>query len=103
MKFGGVCSVTFTDKSPEAYVGKTMNLPSGYFPFGFDSKERLVLCSERGIAVVNKNLEIIAKVSLKGDIDDMVDDYILTTTGGSFYAYLYEPNAKIRIYQLTDK
>ncbi len=103
IKFGGVCSVTFKDKSPEAYVGKTMNLPNGYFPFGFDSKERLVLCSERGIAVVNKNLEIIAKVSLKGDIDDMVDDYILTTTGGSFFAYLYEPNAKIRIYQLTDK
>lgn len=103
MKYGGICSVTFKDKAPVAYIGKTMNLPDGYFPFEFDSKERLILVSDRRIAIVNENLEIIAKVSLKGDIDDMVDDYILTTTGGSFFAYTYEPNAKIRIYQLTDK
>lgn len=103
MKYGGICSVTFKDKAPVAYIGKTMNLPDGYFPFEFDSKERLILFSDRGIAVVNKDLEIIAKISLKGDVDDMVDDYILTTTGGSFFAYMYEPKAKIRIYHLTDK
>lgn len=103
IKYGGIFSVTFKDKSPEAYIGKTMKLPDGYCPFEFDSKGRLILVSDRRIAIVNENLEIIAKVSIKGDVDDMVGDYILTTTGGSFFAYMYEPKAKIRIYHLTDK
>lgn len=103
INFGGICSVTFKDKAPEAYIGKTLNLPDGFFPFEFDLKGRLILFSDRRIAIVNKDLEIIAKVSLKGDVCDIVDDYILTTIGNSFFAYMYEPKAKIVIYQLTDK
>lgn len=94
------CKVTFTDECPSAYRGKTMILPNGFFPQCFTKNDELLLLGNHRIFVADSSLKIIAKLSVKGDVADILDDYILTTAGGSFYAYCYEPRAKIFIYKL---
>lgn len=95
--------VIFNDKAPEPYRAKKMKLPSGMYPFAFDEKNRLVLSQQGKIAVADESMKIIAKCSIKGQPADMVGDYILTTSGMSFFAYCYDPISTVRIYKLVEK
>lgn len=101
MHYGTPCKVTFSDDCPPAYRGKTMTLPSGFYPEGFTKNNELLLQGNHRIYVVDSTLKIIAKLSIKGDIADIRDDYVLTTTGDSFCGYCFEPKAKIYIYQIV--
>lgn len=101
MHYGTPCKVTFSDDCPPAYRGKTMTLPKGFYPESFTKNNELLLQGNHRIYVVDPTLKIIAKLSIKGDIADIVDDYILTTTGDSFCGYCFEPKAKIYIYEIV--
>ena len=94
--------VIFNDNSPEPYRAKKMKLPSGMYPFAFDEKQRLVLSQQGKIAIADENMKIIAKCSIKGQPADMVGDYILATSGMSFFAYCYDPISTVRIYKLIE-
>ena len=78
-----------------------MNLPAGFYPFCFTDTGRLLLMGRNHICIVDDTLKVVAKLSVKGEISDMVGNYILTTTGESFCGHEYEPRAAIYIYQLT--
>lgn len=101
MHYGTTCKVTFSDECPPAYRGKTMTLPNGFYPESFTKNNELLLQGNHRIYVVDATLKIIAKLSIKGDIADIVDDCILTTTGDSFCGYCFEPKAKIYIYEIV--
>ncbi len=103
MHYGTPCKVTFSEKCPVDYRGKTMSLPSGFYPKEFLPSGELLLWGERRIFVADHTLKIIAKLSIKGDIADVLGNYILTTTGDSFCGYCYEPKAKIYIYEIVKK
>ena len=103
IEYGTVDYAVFNDKAPLAYANKKMKLPKSFYPSGFDSRNRLILSGNGKICIVNDNLEIISKISVKGDCEDIVGDFILSATEGSFYAYEYNPKAKVRIYQLIEK
>ena len=105
IKYGTPCKVTFTDNCPEAYRGKTMAMPSGFYPRGFLGTGELILDTEISgkVYVVDSTLKIIAKLNVKGEIEDLVDNYILTTVGNSFFFYGYEKNAKIYIYKIEKR
>lgn len=97
-------TITFKDNVPENFVGKTLTLPRGYYPFGFYSSKLFVLYDGKShIAIIDESMKIIAKIAVKGELADIRDGYILTTSGDSFCGYCYEPNAMIRIYKLTEK
>ena len=97
-----LCRVTFSDECPEEYRGRTMVLPNGYYPVEFLPTGELLLVGNRRIYVIDPAFKIIAKLSISENVTDVVGNFILTTTGGSFYAYCYEPNARIRIYEVVD-
>ncbi len=101
MHYGTPCKVTFTDDCPTVYRGKTMTLPNGFYPENFTKTNELLLQGNHRIYVADHTLKIIAKLSIKGDIADIVDDYILTTTGDSFCGYCFEPKARIYIYEIA--
>ncbi len=105
IEYGTPCKVSFTNNCPEAYRGKTMVMPSGFYPRGFLGAGELILDTESTgkIYVVDSTLKIVAKLTVKGEIVDLTDNYILTTTGGSFFFYGYEPGAKVCIYKITKK
>lgn len=102
MDYGTPTKVTFSASCPEEYQGKTMVLPNGYYPLEFLPTGELLLEGNHRIYVVDLAGKIIAKLSIQGDIADVVGNYILTTTGDSFCGYVYEPKAKIRIYEVMD-
>lgn len=101
IQYGTPCKVTFSDDCPPSYRGKTMSLPTGFYPESFTKADELLLQGNHRIYVVDSAWKIIAKLSIKGDISDIVDDYILTTTGDSFCGYCFEPKAKICIYEIA--
>lgn len=104
MEFLPRTTVTFLDKCPDAFQGKTLVLPSGFYLFAFDSKQRLVLTNYRNsIVYMNAEGKIIAKVSVKGEPVALIDDYLLTAGSTSFYAYVYSPQEYVRIYRLEDR
>ena len=103
MHYDTPCKVTFSEECPSEYRGKTMNLPNGFYPREFLSSGELLLEGTHRVLVVDRTLKIIAKLSIKGDIADVLSNYILTTTGDSFCGYCYEPKAKIYIYQIVRK
>ncbi len=98
-----VCYTVFNELAPEPYRNRSMILPSGFYPCGFDGKGRLILDGQSKICIVNGDLKIIAKISIKGDVAEIMGDYILTSSGDSFCGYVYEPKAAVRIYKLTEK
>ncbi|MBE6946502.1 MAG: hypothetical protein E7459_10535 [Ruminococcaceae bacterium] len=102
-QYGTPCKVTFSDDCPPTFCGKTMTLPGGCFPLEFLPSGELLLVGQHRILVVDDTLKVVARLSIKGDVADVLDNYILTASGGSFYAYLYEPNAKIYIYEIIKK
>lgn len=101
MHYGTPCKVTFSDECPPAYRGKTMTLPSGFYPESFTKNNELLLQGNHRIYVADSTMKIIAKLSIKGDIADIMDDYVLTTTGDSFCGYCFEPKAKIYVYEIV--
>ena len=78
-----------------------MTLPSGFYPESFTKNNELLLQGNHRIYVADSTMKIIAKLSIKGDIADIMDDYVLTTTGDSFCGYCFEPKAKIYIYEIA--
>ena len=103
IKYGTPNTVTFSEECPPDYRGKTMTLPNGFYPQEFLPSGELLLCGNHRLFVADCTFKIIAKLSVKGDIADVLDDYILTTAGGSFFAYCYEPKARIYIYKIVKK
>jgi len=105
IEYGTPCKVTFTDNCHEEYRGKTMVMPSGFYPRGFLGTGELILDTENTgkVYVVDSTLKIVAKLTVKGEIADLTDNYILTTTGGSFFYYGYEENARIYIYKIEKR
>ena len=105
VEYGTPVKVTFTDNCPEAYRGKTMAMPSGFYPRGFLGTGELILDTENTgkVYVVDSTLKIVAKLTVKGEIVDLADNYILTTIGCSFFFYGYEPGAKVCIYKIEKK
>ena len=101
MHYGTPCRVTFSDECPPAYRGKTMTLPNGFYPESFTKDNELLLQGNHRIYVADPTLRIIAKLSIKGDIADIMGDCILTTTGDSFCGYCFDPKAKIYIYEIV--
>ena len=99
--YGTPCKVTFSDDCPPAYRSKTMTLPNGFYPETFTKANELLLQGNHRIYVADSTLKIIAKLSIKGEIADILDNYILTTTGDSFCGYCFEPKAKICIYEIV--
>lgn len=99
--YGTPSKVTFTDKCPPDYRGRTMTLPNGFYPKSFTKNNELILQGTRRIYIADLTLKIIAKLSIKGSIADILDDYILTITGDSFCGYCFEPKAKIHIYKIV--
>lgn len=96
-------TVTFSGDCPEAYRGQTTKLPNGFYPIGFTSANELLLQGKHRIYVTDSRLKIIAKLSIRGDIADIVNDHILTTTGDSFCGYCFDPKAKLYIYEIFRK
>lgn len=82
--YGTPLKVTFSENCPQEYCGKTMVVPSGFYPLEFLPTGELLLQGNHRIFVTNPTFKIIAKLSIKGDIADIIDNYILTTTGDSF-------------------
>ena len=95
--------VTFSEECPPEYRGKTMALPNWFDPVGFLPTGELLLRGVHRIYVADPTFKIIAKLSHKGEIADLIGGQILTTTGDSFCGYCYEPGAKIYIYEVVDK
>jgi len=103
IEYGTICYAIFNDLAPDAYVNKKIKLPNSFYPLGFDTKNRLVLIGRGKICILDEHMEIIAKISIKGDCEDIIGDYILTASGDSFFGYEYDPRAIVRIYQLNEQ
>lgn len=103
MQYGTPCKVRFSEACPPAYRGKTMTLPNGFYPEEFLPSGELLLQGNHRIFVVDHTFKIIAKLSIKGDIADVLGNYILTASGDSFCGYCYEPKAKIYIYAVIKR
>jgi len=101
IQYGTPTKVTFSNKCPQAYRGKTMTLPNGFHIECFTKNDELLLQGKHRIYIADSTQKIIAKLSIKGDIADIVDDYILTTVGDSFCGYCFDPKAKIYIYKIV--
>lgn len=95
--------VTFSPECPPGYCGKTMVLPNGCWPLEFLPTGELLLEGNQRIFVADETLRIIAKLPIRGDIAEVLGNHVLTVTGDSFCGYCYEPQAKIRIYEITSK
>lgn len=103
IKYGTPDKITFKDACPEAYRGKTMAMPSGFYPCGFLGTGELIISAGSKVYVADSTLKIEAKLTVKGDVEDLVDNYILTTVGDSFCFYGYEPCAKVCIYKIEKR
>ena len=80
-----------------------MILPDGFYPMEFLPSGELLLMGNHRIYIADPTLKIIAKLTVKGDVADIVGNHILTTAGSSFWAYLYDPKAKIYIYEVVKR
>jgi len=103
MHYGTPCKVSFTEECPPDYRGKTMILPNGFYPVEFLPSGELLLQGNHRVYIADYTFKIIAKLSIKGDIADVLGNHILVTTGDSFCGYCYEPKAKIYIYEVVKK
>ena len=95
----GKVHVEFTDQAPALFQGKAFPLPAGYFPADFLPTGEFLLSGHNRLAVVNSEKAVLANPTFKGELVDILDGHIVTTTGHSFY-YGDEPGAMIYIYQL---
>ena len=95
--------VTFKEGCPRGFLNKTVVLPGGYYPYDFTDDGMLIIECNRKICIMDETLKIVAKLSIKGDIDDRIGNYLLTTVGDSFCGYCYDPRAKIYIDELINK
>ena len=93
----------FNEKAPDAFKNKAIPDLGCFTVLGFDSAGRAVLGGQDRICFIDSDLKLAARKSVKGEPDDLVDDHILTASGNSFWAYEYDPSAKIRIYKIVDK
>ena len=101
LQCGTPVRVTFSRECPPEYRGRTMALPAGAYPEAFLPTGELLILGEHRIYVVEPaTLKIVAKLPHKGDVADVVGNYILTTAGSSFYCYGYDPKSRIYIYEL---
>ena len=104
LQCGTPVRVTFSGECPPEYRGRTMALPAGAYPEAFLPTGELLILGEHRIYVVEPaTLKIVAKLPHKGDVADVVGNYILTTAGSSFYCYGYDPKSKIYIYELIHR
>jgi len=98
--YGSTDKVEFNESAPVGYRGKTMDIPSGAYLLGFDSKNRFVLTTGSKVFLADESMDIIGKFSVKGYAVDIYGDYILTASPYSFFGYEYDPKAKNRIYKI---
>lgn len=103
VKYRPTNTVTFSDDCPASYRGKTLPLPSGYDPCEFLPTGELLLAGNRRFCLMAPDGSILYRHSVQGDIADVLDNYLLTTTGDSFCGYCHQPGAAIHLYRLTPK
>jgi hypothetical protein len=103
IKYRPTDTVTFADNCPANFRGKTLPLPSSYYPVDFLSTGELLLAGNRRISLMDADGNIVFRHSVKGDVADVVDNYFLTTTGDSFCGYCHQSGAAIHFYRLTPK
>ena len=103
MKYRPTDTVTFSDDCPERYRGRTLPLPDGFYPVEFLSTGELLLAGNRRICLMDPEGRIVYRHGIKGDVADVVDNCLLTTTGNSFCGYCHEPGAAVFLYKLTPK
>ncbi|MBQ7886153.1 MAG: hypothetical protein IJ313_04580 [Clostridia bacterium] len=96
-------TVTFSEKCPPAFAGKTMVLPAGCYPFEFTNDGLLLLRNKQRVCFVDESLKVIAKLPIKGSAADLLDGYLLTASESSFCVYGYAASARICIYQIIRK
>lgn len=101
IKYGYPDTVTFSADCPEAFRNKTLPLPGAYFPHEFTPTGELLLSGMHRICLMDNEGKIVFRHSIKGDVTDVLDNYLLTTTGDSFCGYCYQPNAAVHIYRLS--
>lgn len=95
--------VKFSDTAPINYRGRSMVMPSGYFPFDFNTQNQLLVSNLRNsIALLSEEGSIIAKCSVMGCPDAYSEDYLLTSGNLSHYAFGYDPNELLRIYKIEN-
>ena len=61
------------------------------------------LAAGNKVYVADSTLKIISKLTVKGDVEELWCDHILTVVGNSFFYYGYEPNASIHIYKIEKR
>ena len=87
----------FADTAPAAYHGKEIPLPRGWYGLGISAQERMVLYDDKStIAIADASMKIIAKQHLKGRIEDIDGDYVLTLE-------LTGISGIIRVYRIVEK
>lgn len=101
IKYGYPNTVAFSADCPEAFRCKGLPLPEGYFPQEFLPTGELLLQGMHRVCLMDSEGKIVFRRSIKGDLADVVDDFLLTTTGDSFCGYCYQPGAAVHIYRLT--
>ena len=94
-------SISFKQSAPPAYANRVLTSPAGYHALGFDSKGRLLMtnANDTCVAIMDENLRMIAKHSVKGCIIDQDGDYILSLRAG---LGIYAAFPEIYIYKLYE-
>ncbi len=95
--------IRFSEKAPYGFAGKEFHLPLDYTnPVGFDKHGHFLITNlETHILVVDKNFEVVSRLSVRGAVVDYRDDYVLTCGHSSGYSYMYNPYERIRIYRIN--
>ena len=92
--------VHFNEKAP---ASRTFDVPETLSPFGFYDDNIFILTNDNStLYFVDASFQFVAKQNFKGCPIDCRDGHILTCGSTSFYAYMYNPSDKIRIYRLYE-
>ncbi len=89
----------FSEDAPPAFRGRTMPLPRGMF-LGTFVGDVFLFRGKNKVYVADESLKIVAKLSVKGFLSDVMGEYLLTETGDSSFLG-FEPRAAIYIYRLV--
>jgi len=95
--------VYFKKNAPKKFASKSFKVAQDLYPFDYYNDDIFILTNENStLFFVNSDFKIIAKQNFKGNPKEIRDGYILTVGAGSFWAYVYNPYDKVRIYRLYE-
>ncbi len=95
--------VYFNKNAPDKFASRSFKVAQDLYPFDYYNDDIFILTNENStLFFVNSDFDIIAKQNFKGTPKEIRDGYILTVGAGSFWAYVYNPYDKVRIYKLYE-